>query len=277
MDNTIKTDKDIENYLELPFLGSISKIKVKENEQYKKNKFVVYEPKSIPAESIKIVKSNIIFSTPKEQQKILLITSAGCGEGKTFISSNIAITFAQYGERTILIDCDLRRSTVHKIFEISNDIGLTNYLIGEHNIDDIIQRTDVEHLSVITAGHIPPNPAELLSQNRMKELLHWARERYEKIIIDSPPILPVSDTISLSKIADAVIIVVSHGKLPRQAIIRGKQILQDVGSKIIGVVLNNIVLKHRGYSSYYYYNYYGSYGYYSYYGSDTTKKSTHAR
>jgi capsular exopolysaccharide synthesis family protein len=266
LDNTIKSDKDIENYLGLVCLGLIPTIKQKSKKDDPKEKelFVLYQPKSPATESIKMVRTSIMLSKPKEKLKTFLLTSSGPGEGKTFSSVNLAITFAQNNEKIMLIDCDLRRSNVHKILSLDNSAGISNYLVEEKDLESIIQKTQVENLDVIPAGPHPPNPAELLTTEKITELVTRLKDRYDRIIFDTPPVLPVSDTINISNVVDGVIFVVCHGKIAKQIIKQSKQKLADTGkAQIIGVILNNIDIEaHSGYYYYPYYNYrYYNYGY----------------
>ncbi|OGS22889.1 MAG: hypothetical protein A2252_07370 [Elusimicrobia bacterium RIFOXYA2_FULL_39_19] len=264
MDNTIKSEQDIEKYLNLALIGLIPKVKDKEKKKYGgRSIFVLTQPKSPATESVKSIRSNILFSAPKDNLKVILITSAGPEEGKTLTSTNLAVTFAQYGEKTLLIDMDLRRSSLHKVFKIgdSNRKGMSNCLIGEERIEDVIQKTEIENLDIIFAGPHPPNPAELLNPNKIKEYFLKLRNMYDRIILDSPPVMPVSDSINLSSMADGVIQVVRYGKLSRQVVMRSKGMLADVGAKYIGVILNNIDIESGG-------HYYYPYQYYYYYGND---------
>jgi len=266
MDNTIKTDKEVEEILGLAFLGAIPRIRVRSRdraEQDKKNTFVLSMPKSPASEALKIIRSNVILSAPKENLRIIMLTSSSPGEGKSFSSVNLALAFAQAGQETLLVDCDLRRSNVHKLLDIPNIEGMSNYLIGERQLDQIVRKPGIDHFNVITAGPHPPNPAELFSFGKIREFAELVRGRYDRVIIDTAPIMTVSDTINLAGIADGVIFVISAGKNNRQVVIRGRQMLKDAGARIIGGILNNIEYQRHGYYYYYYYN-----RYYSYYGDD---------
>jgi capsular exopolysaccharide synthesis family protein len=265
MDNTIKTDKEVEEILGLAFLGAIPRIRVRSRdraEQDKKNTFVLTMPKSPASEALKIIRSNVILSAPKENLRIIMLASSSPGEGKSFSSVNLALAFAQAGQETLLVDCDLRRSNVHKLLDIPNIEGMSNYLIGERQLDQIVRKPGIDHFNVITAGPHPPNPAELFSFGKIREFAELVRGRYDRVIIDTAPIMTVSDTINLAGIADGVIFVISAGKNNRQVVIRGRQMLKDAGARIIGGILNNIEYQRHGYY-YYYYN-----RYYSYYGDD---------
>jgi len=272
MDNTIKNENDIEQYLNMAFLGFIPKIRNKEkNKEVIKRSggrsiFVLTQPKAPATEAMKSIRSNIAFSAPKDQLKSILITSAGPSEGKTIISVNLAVTFAQYGEKTIIIDCDLRRSSLHKVFKVEEHIiGMSSYLIGEASISGVIQKTEIENLDVIFAGHHPPNPAELLNPDRFRLFLDELGLKYDRIIIDSPPIMPVSDSINLSTAVNGIIQVIRYSKLNKEIVFRAKEKLSDSKAKIIGAILNGVDIESSG-------HYYYPYQYY-YYDSENKKET----
>lgn len=218
------------------------------------------KPKSPISEAYKTLRTNILFSSLDNKVKTLVITSSGPGEGKTTIASNLAVTFAQNGNKTLILDCDLRKSKLHRIFNLSNQVGLSNILIGETSFMEENFKTEVENLYVIPAGTRPPNPAELLSSEKMEIFLENLKQTFDTIIIDTPPVLMVTDAQILSKYADGVILVVSSGEADKHAAQRAKELLEKVNAKILGVVLNKLDTTKKGYYGYYYYYYYGSDG-----------------
>ncbi len=253
LDDTVKGDRDIENYLGLIFLGFIPKInnnKRKDKNVRDRDLFVNFHSESIIAELIKSIRSKLIFSLPKEKLKTILVTSTGPQEGKTFTAVNLAASFAQLGEKTLLIDCDLRRPSVHKIFTLKNGKGVSDYLVGEVELDKIIKKTEVENLSVIFSGSFAPNPAELLNPQNLEQFMQLLKTKFDRIILDSPPIIPVSDVIGLSTVVDGVIQVIQWGKVSRQVIKRAIKTLREVNARILGAILNNIDVEKSEYSYY---------------------------
>ena len=159
----------------------------------------------------------------------------------------------------LIIDCDLRKPTTHKVFNVDHMLGLSTYLSRDVKIDGLIQKLPINNLSLLPCGPIPPNPAELISSDKMREMLAMLSERYDHILIDSPPLINVTDPVILSTMVDGVILVVHGGKSTRDVVRRARQELATVGAKIFGVVLNNVDLRREGYDDYYYARY--SYGY----------------
>lgn len=216
------------------------------------------KPKSPVSEAYKTLRTNILFSSLDNHIKTMVVTSSGPGEGKTTVTSNLAVTFAQNGNKTIILDCDLRKSKIHRLFNLSNQVGLSNILIGETSFAEENFKTEVENLYVIPAGTRPPNPAELLSSERMQQFLETLKQNFDTIIIDTPPVLMVTDAQILSKYADGVILVVSSGEADKNAAQRSKVLLEKVNARILGVVLNKLDTTKKGYYGYYYYYYYGN-------------------
>lgn len=253
LDDTVKGDRDIEQYLGLVFLGFIPKInnnKRKDKNVRDKDLFVNVHSESIISELIKSIRSKLIFSLPKDKLKTILVTSTGPQEGKTFTAVNLAAAFAQLGEKTLLVDCDLRRPSVHKIFTLKNGKGVSDYLVGEAELDEIIKETEVKNLSVIFSGAFAPNPAELLNPQNLEQFMQLLKTKFDRVILDSPPIIPVSDVLGLSTVVDGVIQVVCWGKVSRQVIKRATKILREVNARILGAVLNNIDVEKSEYSYY---------------------------
>lgn len=230
----------------------------------KKNELVfVDNPKSPNMEAYRTLRTNILFSGCEKKVKTIAITSAGPAEGKSTIAINLASTFALNGSKTIIVDCDLRKASIHKKLKLTNYGGLTNVLIGECHLDEAVKRGPVENLDVLTVGIKPPNPAELLSSKKMKETIETIKEKYDYVIIDTPPVMFVTDAQIISQYTDGCLFVVSSGETEKVVAKKAIELLNKVGANIIGVVLNKIEKSY----SYVYYNTY------SYYGEKEKKKS----
>ena len=261
LDDTIKSPTDVETTLRTPFLGLIPAL-TKSLSAAPVETIVESEPKGTIAESYRAIRTNIIFSSDRQIKRIV-ITSSGPSEGKTTTAVNIANVMARAGDKTLLIDGDMRRPRVHKIFGLDSAArGLSNYLVGGAPLDGLFQPTRVEGLSVLTAGPIPPNPVELLNSPRLKELFEVAARQFDRIIVDTPPVIAVTDSAILSRLADAVIVAVHGGRTHRDVVKRAIDVVQNVGGHILGVILNNVNIFRASYYDYYYYSYYRyAYGY----------------
>lgn len=206
--------------------------------------------KSIESEAYRMLRTNIQYSSFDKQLKIILITSAEAEEGKSTVSGNLALSFSESNKSVILIDCDLRRPSIHKKFKISNVIGLSEVLIGKEKLEDCIKLYN-DNLSILPSGTVPPNPTEMLDSNSMSNLLKFLKDKYDLIIIDTAPILAVADAKILSTKADGALIVVRAMKTKVESVIEAKNILNKVGANIIGTVLNGVDNSRRKYSKYY--------------------------
>jgi succinoglycan biosynthesis transport protein ExoP len=277
LDNTIKTVEDISRYVQLPALGvipalaSASKRKLNGGKRVRNlivgressreprdfplasDSLAVFDNRSSAAEAYRVVRTSMLLSAAGSPPKTILVTSGQAGEGKTTTVVNTAISLAQLGSSVLIIDCDLRRPATHRIFGVESEHGLSSYLSTDVQIDGLIQKLQIPNLSLLPCGPIPPNPAELISSARMKDLLKLMAGRYDHILIDSPPLINVTDPVILSTLVDGVIMVVHGGKSPRTIVQRARQELQGVGAKIFGVVLNNVDMTREGYDGYYYY------------------------
>ncbi|MDQ0226803.1 CpsD/CapB family tyrosine-protein kinase [Metabacillus niabensis] len=207
-------------------------------------------PKSPIAEQFRTIRTNIQFSSVDEALQTIIVTSSGPGEGKSTNTANLAVVFAQQGKRVLLIDADLRKPTVHYTFRTENHVGLSNVLTRQLTLEEAISTTAQEKLWVLSSGPIPPNPSELLGSKNMQVLLEQAKEEYDVIVIDTPPVLAVTDAQILANLADGVVLVVSSGKTERDSAKKAKELLESAKAKILGVVLNN---KKAEESHYYYY------------------------
>lgn len=228
----------------------------------KKELIVCKDPKSPISEIFRTLRTNIQFMSTSKEAKVILITSTFPGEGKSWVSSNLAATFAQNGKRIILIDSDMRKGRQYSIFGVSPTPGLSNCLseVGEEKegkkvtyLNNYIQKTEIENLDIMTAGNIPPNPSELLNSTRMLGLLDKIKEAYDLIIIDGTPCQLVADSLILTRAADSTIVVTAHKATKKKDLQRVITGITNVGGKIFGVVLNKIPVDAKRYEQSYYY------------------------
>jgi len=249
LDTSVKTMEDVENLLGVPVLAIIPK----------EIRLLHKEAGDTPdAEAYRILRTNIEFNRKNPEANALSIVSGGPGEGKSTTIANLAFISAQGGYSTLIVDADLRRPVQHDLFDISNKIGLTNFLTTEMELDEVIVPTTVENLSVLPSGVLPSDAVGILNSQRMSDLISELKSRYDIVLFDSPPMLGVSDASVLASEVDQTIIVVQHRRFPRAMLTRVKQAVIGVGGTVLGVVLNNVDLKHD--QNYYYYtNYYGYY------------------
>ena len=224
-----------------------------------KELIVKEEPKSPISEIFRTLRTNIQFMNTKNKLKSLLVTSTIAGEGKSWVSSNLAATFAQAGKKVIILDADMRKGRQYRIFDVSPRPGLSNYLSGvtendkEVDLADYLQETEIENLFVIPAGNVPPNPSELLVSESMLHLLEKLKEICDIVIIDGPPTQLVTDSLILTRIADSTVIVAEGNKTKKESLRRIVDNIQKVGGKIAGVVLNKVKLSAKNYEQSYYY------------------------
>ncbi|MDQ0196261.1 CpsD/CapB family tyrosine-protein kinase [Paenibacillus wynnii] len=212
-------------------------------------------PRSPVSEAFRALRTNIDFSSVDERIQVIMVTSSGPEEGKSTISGNLAASYALSDKKVLLIDADLRKPTAHKTFTLSNRYGLSSLLSQQIGIEDAVQVTTIPNLSIMTSGPIPPNPAEMMASNRMTSVIQELRQRYDVIIIDTPPLLAVTDAQIVASKSDGVIMVVSYGKVKRDIAVKAKANLDRVGARMLGVVMNNV--KRKASEGYYYY-YYGN-------------------
>lgn len=255
LDLTVRTAEDVSHYLELPFLGYIPPADKEAVTEYDKNTIVAGRPRSVVAESYRNVRTSLLFAMPEDKPlKTILITSSLPQEGKTFVSSNLSLIFGHVNEKIVLVDTDMRRPKVHIGFNVEQKGGLSDYLAGNLKIEDILKNTPMHNVSIITAGTTPPNPSELLSSGKVQSFFQDLRSKFDRVIIDSPPILSVSDTALLIKAVDGVIIVVKGGSTHTDAALQTKDKILEAKGKIVGIVINNIEPEKA--DKYYYYHYY---------------------
>ena len=252
LDTSVKTIDEVERAFQSPVLGVIP-----QNVGY-----LVDEGLESPhAEAYRVLRTNILFSRKDEKLNTVVVVSAGAGEGKSITVVNLATVFAQAGQRILVVDSDLRRPTLHKLLHVSNNIGLTNYLLKQNRLEEVIQPTGVPMLDFMASGKLPSTSMSILGSAQMKEMVAELKQRYDFIFFDSPPILGVSDASVLASEVDMVIQVIQYRRYPQPMSIRAKQLIEKVGGNLIGILLNNINMSQD--ESYYYYTgyYHGNYYY----------------
>lgn len=214
---------------------------------------VLKQPKSPVSEQYRTIRTNITYSSIDSEIKSVLFTSAQPGAGKSTTAANVAIAYAQAGKRTLLLDADLRRPTTHYTFEVQNQRGLSTAIVNDIQAEEVVKTTDIENLDLITSGPVPPNPSELLASNKMTQFFKVVSMQYDIVIVDSPPILAVTDAQLLSKMVDGTILVTNVESNNRDNLTQAKELLEKADANMIGVVMNNKKVKDDGDSYYYYY------------------------
>ncbi|WP_440603775.1 CpsD/CapB family tyrosine-protein kinase [Bacillus sp. GB_SG_008] len=214
----------------------------RKRDKIKEESLVTYAaPNSKVAEDYRTIRTNLQFSSVTNKDKTIVITSPRFGEGKSTITANLAVSIAQQGEKVLVIDADLRKPTIHKIFQLENTIGLTNVLSGKTTMEGAVVQTGIGRLCVLTSGPVPFNPAELLSSAAMETLIQKAMEQYDIILFDSPPILEVTDTSILAGRCDGVVLVIGYNHTVNEDAVESKRILGFVRGNLVGTILNNKV------------------------------------
>lgn len=205
------------------------------------NRHLIAEhPASTISDAYRTLRANIEFSSQGEALKTISVTSALPGEGKSTVSANIAVAYAQASRRVLIIDADLRKPAQHGLFGLSNHHGLSSVLTKRSGLDDVIQRTNIDHLEVLTAGPIPSNPSELLESISMTDLLETSKKRYDIVIIDTPSVMTMSDAMVVASKSDGVVLVIKTGKVKNEIALKAKAALDYGQAKIIGAVINNV-------------------------------------
>lgn len=271
LDDSIRTTEEIESLLQLPALAAIPKIDLmtkrrmllaganEDGSDASKSELLIHtDSRSSLAESYRQLRTSILLSTAGRAPKSLLITSSLPSEGKTTTAINTAISLAQTGAKVLIIDADMRRPRLHSVFDISNAQGLSTLLSSELTDDemlDVIEYNEDARLNLLTSGPVPPNPAELIGSEQMSNLLKVLQKHFTHVVVDSPPIASFTDGVLIASMVDGVILVVNSGKSSRQVVRRSRQLLMDIGAKILGVVLNNVNLRSQE-NNYYYQSYY---------------------
>jgi capsular exopolysaccharide synthesis family protein len=277
-DTSVKAQEDVERVPGLVYLGLVPRIPGMQTVSRSRRRpaprpesdlIVHRNPKSQVAESCRAIRTNLLFASPDQVMKRILVTSAGPREGKTTSAVSLAITMAQSGSRVVLVDTDMRRPRMHKVFQLTGGEGITSVLLGAVELDDVVKATEVPGLSLLTCGPTPPNPAEVCQSDRFKSLLDELNSRYDRVILDSPPVMVVTDAAVLSTQVDGVMLVARTGLTRKMDLREASRQLQDVGANLLGCVLNDMDLDKRRYGYYRYKRYgykrygYGHYGNYS--------------
>lgn len=260
LDVTIKHAEDVQQAVDLPVLGQIPALELAKSEA--DEVVVCSKPKSSTAEAYRALRTGVQYLNFDQRLKVLALTSPGPREGKTTLTANLAAALAQSGARVVALSADLRRPKLHRLFRLDDETGLSNCLAGVAGQDQILKKTSVRGLSVIPSGPVPPNPAELLGSQRMRDLIGTLRDQADYIIVDCPPALAVTDAAVLAPLVDGFLLVASAGETTKGAAKQVKDTLAGLGARLAGVVVNRIDTVHR-------YQY--QYGYYYYYSSEEEK------
>jgi capsular exopolysaccharide synthesis family protein len=252
-DDTVKYNEDLERKIGLPVIGKIIRSDVSTRRGRKPDELIVQRyPKSAVTESIKSLRTNLQFTSVDKGLHTILMTSSLASEGKSFVSANLAISFAQSGRRTLIVDCDLRKGRLHHIFHSPNIQGLSHLLVDKAvNFNHYIQKTSIDNLYIITRGTYPPNPSELLGSDKNKELINVLKQHFDIIIFDGAPCNGVTDSIIMSTLVDEVLIVTKNAATPRSTLDATRDMLAKVNAPIAGVVMNEVDKKVAKYYSYY--------------------------
>jgi capsular exopolysaccharide synthesis family protein len=220
---------------------------------------VASSPKALISEGFRTLRTNLQFSTVDEELKTIAIVSSMQGEGKSFVSSNLACAFAQSGEKVLLVDCDMRRGRLHKVFNVSNEEGFSNLLISDiRDYESYIKKTEIKNLSVLPMGAVPPNPAELLASSKNEKLMEIFKEKFDIIIYDCVPVTGLTDSLIMAKLVDKTVIVSASKLTPLELLQNTKKSLINVGANIAGVVFNRVQTDGSIYANKYYGKYYTS-------------------
>jgi capsular exopolysaccharide synthesis family protein len=260
LDTSVKTIDDVERALQAPVLGVIPQ---------NVGNLLDEGPESPHAEAYRVLRTNFLFSRKKQDGNTITIVSGGAGEGKSTTLFNLAVTFAQNGSRVLMVDSDLRRPSLHKMLRVSNAIGLTDYLLKQNTLAEVIQTTPHPNLDFLPSGKLASSALGILSSQAMRELIDELKRRYDYVFFDSPPIMGVSDASVLARTVDYALQVVQYRRYPQPMTLRAKQMIEKVGGTLAGIVLNNINMSQDSY--YYYYSGYFEESHYGKSGSDSTK------
>jgi capsular exopolysaccharide synthesis family protein len=270
LDVSLKTPSDIEQKLGIAFLGLLPELEEegkRSRSRRRRHREPPLEPIGTPelvfhrrpasglAEAARTIRTNLMFMNPDRPCRTLLVSSAAPSEGKTTVACGIAIALAQSGKRVCIVDCDLRRPRLHRIFDRVGDSGVTSVLLGEATIEDVAKPTIVPNLSSIPTGPLPPNPADVLQSERFRQFIKDLASRFDHVVVDSPPIVAVTDSAIISRLVDGTVFVVRAFQTGKYLGVQGLRTLRDVEATIVGAVLNAVDLDHHEYAYYYYYYY----------------------
>lgn len=250
LDSTVKTQEDVEERLKVPFLGLFPMVGEPGEVAPAPDLHVFKHPNSAAAECCRAIRTNLLFATPDEPFKTLVVTSSGPEEGKSTITISLGVAMAQSGSRVLLVDTDMRRPRLHKAFGVANDVGVSSLIVGEGSLERAAKSTEVPGLFVLPCGPIPPNPAELLHAQGFEKLLAELSEKYDRIIFDSPPINAVADAVVLGAQVDGVVLVLKALRTQRELARRGLRTLHDVNANVLGAVLNHVDIESNTYGGY---------------------------
>jgi polysaccharide biosynthesis transport protein len=267
LDNTLKSPTDVEAFLGIPVLGLIPIIGNRDDKASAENirardLGIFKDPKSLAAECCRSIRTNILFMSPDHPPHTIVVTSPSPQEGKTTTTINLAVTMAEAGGKVLVIDTDMRRPRLHRSFGVPNQTGISTVIVGESTLDEVIKRTEVPNLDILTCGPIPPNPSELLHAAKFAQIIRECAKRYDRVILDSPPTSAVTDPAVLGNLCDGVILVVKGGQTKRESAALARRQLHSAKAKILGVIVNEIDFSNPSYGyQYYYYRDYARYGY----------------
>jgi capsular exopolysaccharide synthesis family protein len=256
LDRSVTTQEQVEEQVGLTFLGIVPSLERSADGKVQ-DLYVHTVPKSAAAECLRAVRTNLLFMSPDKPLRKLLVTSSGPQEGKTTTATSLAITMAGSGNRVLLVDADMRRPRLHRIFGVRNDVGLSSLILGEGRLTETLCETAIPALFVLPCGPVPPNPAELLHTAAFQKLLAEMAERFDRVIVDSPPVGVVADAAVMSTHVDGTVLVLKAGRTSREVARKAVRQLRDVNANILGAVLNDLDLHKYGQHAYYY-----QYGYY---------------
>ena len=269
LDNTLKTQQDVEQFLGTPVLGLVPVIgaspgaeAVQQGDNLRERDLGVFlDPKSVAAECCRSIRTNILFMSPDRPLKTMVVTSPSPQEGKTTTAINLGVTMAEAGSRVLIVDTDMRRPRLHRSFGVPNQTGISTVIVGKATLEEAIKHTDVPNLDVLPCGPVPPNPSELLHTERFGVVLADCAKLYDRIILDSPPTSAVTDPAVLGNLADGVVLVIKAGETTREAAMHARRQLATAKARLFGVVVNAIDFSNPAYGYEYYYRNYYRYGY----------------
>jgi succinoglycan biosynthesis transport protein ExoP len=257
LDSRIKTPDEIKSQLKLPLLGFLPELTLRKDAE---SPLITASVPSAFLEAMRSIRTNVLYSSADESLKAIAVTSAGLSEGKTILASNLAIAIAQAGERVLLIDADMRRPTLHTLFKLTREPGLSNLLVGEVKAKDAVQDSGIPNLWILPSGHRPPNPPELLGSQRFRNMISAFADHFDWVLLDAPPVMPVTDACVLADRSTGVIFVAGAERVSRQVARRALEQLSNVEARLIGGVLTRVRLdRHRYYYAKYYHPRYGEY------------------
>jgi polysaccharide biosynthesis transport protein len=264
LDNTVKTPEAAEELIGAPLLGVLpllSEARQQLTEDASERDLTVHKnPASLAAEACRSIRTNLMFISAQKEVQVFVVTSPGPRDGKTTAAISLAITMAQAGAHVLLIDTDMRKPRIHKSFGIKSAKGISTAIMGDDQPLDAIVHTEIPNLDVMPCGPLPPNPAELLHTERFRTILAQCRQAYDKVILDAPPTVPVTDPAIIGSLTDGVLLVLRAGHTTREAAMYARRHLGDAGARILGMVINQTDKKGRGYGyGYSYYSHYGRY------------------